>query len=231
MNIDINKPLCDDPMIRERLNYYELEFTRREQELQQNPKQAEAFLAEATEWKYSIDDCFEALPYRNEVLGFSPGRILKRAFANTDEASLKDRYAAGFSAGKHVVTRQPSGKLTDVIQITHFTYEAHVQRFVRLTGYRGALAGKPDVLRAIGEVKREEEYILDVGYGQGRNFSTCLLLLDKNRRVQVEYAYGKGWSGNAIYYFQYGSGDQLIEVSNPGRPGLPNIVVWKAKSL
>lgn len=49
------------------------------------------------EWKFSDGDYFGHLPYSDERMGFSSPRLMKRKYANVDEARWLGKYGAGFA--------------------------------------------------------------------------------------------------------------------------------------
>jgi hypothetical protein len=224
----MNNLLDDNPAIFAKIQHYKSEFIRIKQDILEHRKSIETVLELVSEWRYSNGDYFDSVPYRSEILGGAAAKLLKKSYPSSDAASLRGMHSSGFSSGKHFLTRFPSGKTINAVRIRKFSYDEDVQFFVETTGYRLNIAAKCDVLRAVGETHIMQDRVIRITYAEDDNYSVNLLLLDSRQRVMLEYIFAKGWSTNAIYKFKYGSEGQLIEVSNPGKLGARDIVIWSS---
>ncbi|GKT17416.1 hypothetical protein AVHY2522_15155 [Acidovorax sp. SUPP2522] len=186
----------------------------------------ESSLALPSSWRYSRGDYFYPLPYRNEIMGYQPAKIIKRQYQSTDEASNKGIHSSGFLEGKHIVTRHPI-ELDTVIDISLFEYNINEILHLNLRGFRRNSRQKEDSLKSIGKTFTRDDKIINVNYARDGNFLVNLLRKDEKQNIFEEYIYTKEWDTNDIYKYIHDEQNQLLEVRAPGKSGNFDVVIWK----
>ncbi|WCM77348.1 hypothetical protein M5C94_17700 [Acidovorax sp. GBBC 712] len=141
-------------------------------------KFVETVLLRPTEWRYSGGDFFYPLPYRDEMAGYQPAKLLKKSYKSTDEASDKGVYSSGFVGDNHVVTRHPL-ELENVIDICFFERCKKEISCFSMRGFRGD-SGRKDVVKSVEKIINKEDKIMSALYAGDRNFSLNLLLRSTN---------------------------------------------------
>ncbi|WP_208941582.1 hypothetical protein [Paracidovorax avenae] len=221
-----NNLLLDIPEFKEMLTDCEVTFRDKVAELSINGF-VESFLLKPNEWKYSRGDFFNPLPYREEMAGYQPAKLLKKSYSSTDEASEKGIYSSGFIDGNHVVTRHPL-ELKNVMDICFFERRKDEVSCFNIRGFRSD-SGRKDIIKSVEKIVDKGNKILSAIYAGDGNFSLNLLLKNTNGELNEEYVYAKDWSKNDIYKYIHHEG-RLIEVRGVGKTGDFDVLLWQRKS-
>lgn len=220
-----NDLLLDIPEFQRMLADCEMAFKAKVAELSSN-KFVETVLLKPTEWRYSRGDFFYPLPYRDEMAGYQPAKLLKKSYESTDEASEKGIYSSGFVGDNHVVTRHPL-ELKNVIDICFFERCKQEISCFSMRGSRGD-SGRKDVVNSVEKIINKEDKIMSALYASDGNFSLNLLLRNTNGELSEEYVYAKGWNKNDVYRYIHHEG-KLTEVRGVGKTGDFDVLIWQRK--
>lgn len=221
-----NNILLNIPEFKEMLADCETTFLAKAAELSEN-NFAEHFLLRPTEWKYSRGDYFNPLPYREEMAGYQPAKLLKKSYPSTDDASKKGIYSSGFVDTNHVVTRYPL-ELNNVIDICYFERCKDAPSCFNIRGFTGK-TGRKDIIKSVEKIAHKENEIMSALYAGDGNFSLNLLLKNKRGEIDEEYIYSKDWRKNDAYKYIHQQG-KLIEVRGIGKTGDFDVLLWQCKS-
>src|SRR6478752_6911672 len=91
-------------------------------------KRCLAVLEQIEDWKYSTGPLYDLPPYQMQLMGFSGGKVLKKAPAGLLQAREAGAYASGFIAGQHVLTVDPAENLKLSPQVTQYDHEGDLVR-------------------------------------------------------------------------------------------------------
>ncbi|MDX6916038.1 hypothetical protein R9X49_13065 [Pectobacterium carotovorum] len=177
------------------------------------------------EWKFSDGDYFGHLPYSDERMGFSSPRLMKRKYANVDEARWLGKYCAGFSGGRHVITISPGQKSVQAIQGTLYNRTGDVLEIATL-GFKGI--DRPEsaesTLLGLGRMLQlDDNARIYIGVGMREAFAVFLYQYSSSGRVLSGRAFSKGWPDEDEWFCHYDNDGKLIEIMSGDVP------VWRKK--
>ena len=98
--------ILDNPNIQRPLQLLLKEFPNYEKILSKCDNQE--IIPKTDEWRYSKGDFYNPIPFRSEIDGFAPPRIIKKSYPSPDEASKNGVYASGFLNNALRVIRAPT---------------------------------------------------------------------------------------------------------------------------
>ncbi|MFJ5366807.1 hypothetical protein ACIPR9_17070 [Pectobacterium punjabense] len=179
------------------------------------------------EWKFSDGDYFGHLPYSDERMGFSSPRLMKRKYANVDEARWLGKYCAGFSGDRHAITVSPGQKGIHAIQATQYNRTGDVLEIATL-GFKGIDRPERVESKLLGSgrmLQVEDRAVVYVGVGIREAFSVFLYQYSSAGQVLSGRAFSKGWPSEDEWFYHYDNDGQLAEITSG------NTSIWHKKSV
>jgi hypothetical protein len=176
------------------------------------------------EWVYSTGDIFNPLPYRDEMMGFNPGRLVKKKYATPmDAVTNKSIYASGFIDGKRVILKDPVQENTGYI--SHFFQQDDETILVRrvkykVPNYNSSQLVALNIIKDIDIGRR-----IYVGVSE-RSYSCSLLIYDSSQRLTCETSFSQGWIADVEYHFTYDGDNSLIMVTTPSKDENFEVKLW-----
>ncbi|MBN3227917.1 hypothetical protein [Pectobacterium brasiliense] len=177
------------------------------------------------EWKFSDGDYFGHLPYSDERMGFSSPRLMKRKYANLDEARWLGKYCSGFSGGRHVITVSPGQKGIQAIQATLYNHTGDALEIATL-GFKGmdrSECGESKLLGLGRMLQLGDSAKVYVGVGIREAFAVFLYQYSSAGRVLSGRAFSKGWHSEDEWFCHYDNNGQLAEITSG------DASVWRKK--
>ncbi len=177
------------------------------------------------EWRFSDGDYFGHLPYSDERMGFSPPRLMKRKYANVDEARWLGKYCSGFSGGRHVITISPGQKGVQAIQATLYNRTGDVLEITTL-GFKGMdrPEGSEAKLLGLGRMLQLDGHArIYVGVGIREAFAVFRYQYSPSGCVLSGRAFSNGWPCEDEWFCRYDDDGQLIEITSG------DASVWRKK--
>lgn len=173
-------------------------------------------IAAVDDWKFSTGPLFDPPPYHMQLMGFSAGKLSKKAYAGVDEARVAGLYSNGFIGGTHRITVGPTKPLSLSWDVTLFEVSDAGTRSV--TSKQPSLATppspRPASLVGISESSwLDERDLLSVGIGSGGAFAVYLYRHDANGRAVTAHMFSKGVAPQSDYRLHYDGKGELSEVT------------------
>jgi hypothetical protein len=176
------------------------------------------------DWKYSTGPIYNPIPFRDQVMGFTPGKPVKRKFSSPlDAISCKNIYASGFIDGKLAIEKYPieiktaslnfyqsidsNGTLEKIIKYNPINNE-----FIKLAG-----------LNEIRIIDKFNIYFTGISID---GYYLIQLKYDSNNYLIYEKSYSKGWPANAEYFYHYDNKGNLSMITTPSKYPEFHVKIW-----
>jgi hypothetical protein len=178
-------------------------------------------------WKFSTGPIFDQPPYRSEMSGFDPGRILKKTYPSPYDARLKGAYSSGFFNERHIVTVHPSKPENMPLTISRFEWSGDVLlvNHVKYYDHPGFKSSKPPSLIGMSIFYELSQNIrVDVGVGANDAFSITLYHYNERKMIQSASSVTAPFDFQSEYEMHY-DGNDLLNLITSG-----DMTVWQRKA-
>ncbi len=218
--------ILDNPNIQRPLQLLLKEFPNYEKILSKCDNQE--IIPKTDEWRYSKGDFYNPIPFRSEIDGFAPPRIIKKSYPSPDEASKNGVYASGFLNNALRVIRAPTD-LPSVLSLSIYgentiSFDFNIFHVDLSKNHSGKNLPRLNGCSSNFKTSPEIQWIITVG--RNSNFSVNMIEL-KDEKPRKELAFASGWNGEVEYFYNY---DELglLSITTPGKGGGSSFV-WQRK--
>jgi hypothetical protein len=176
---------------------------------------------EVDDWKYSKRQHFTPIPFENELNGYSRGSLIKKKYANFNDALSSGNYGFGFIQGEHRITVAPTPTPNNPLEVSLHTVIGDGVRIRHSVHHRPL--HKSSELRGICDFFTiDSQTKASVGVGARGAFYVYYYIYNNEGRIDTVRAFSKGWLSEADYRLHYGSDGEMKKIV------VGNSVIWEA---